>query len=135
MLALSPVLVDTTGPAALPLLSTLVVAAGPFSPQAPTAKVANKDAASHSRVQFVMALFSSNKGAALRKRPNRARTGPAACSTKRNLGHADRGRVVLVSAHCAGRHQFSDAPSRISDALVDSAQSVKCDTGESCCAN
>ena len=116
MLALYPVPVDTTGagtapasavktavdvsvldmlPVATPESSPLFVAARPLCPQAPAAKVAIKNAASHSRVQFVMALLPSNKGAALRNRPNCVNTGPLAFSTKRNPGHADRGRVLL----------------------------------------
>jgi hypothetical protein len=122
MLALYPVPVDTTGadaapasavktavdvsvldvlPVGTPESSPLFVAAGPFCPQAPAAKVATKNAASHSRVQFVMALLPSNKGAALRNRPNRVKTGPLASSTKRNPGHADRGRVLLGWASAA----------------------------------
>jgi hypothetical protein len=116
ILAVYPVLLDTTGagttpasavktavdvsvldvlPVATPESSPLFVAAGPFCPQALAAKVATKNAASHSRVQFVMALLPSNKGAALRNRPNGVKTGPLASSTKGNPGHADRGHVLF----------------------------------------
>jgi hypothetical protein len=160
MLALYPVPVDTTGagtapasaaktavevsvldvlPVATPESSPLFVAAEPFSPQAPAAKVATKNAASHSRVQFVMALLPSNKGAAPRNRPNRVKTGPLASSTKRNPGHADRGRVLLGCASATAALGVVSFLMPISDFLMlfvewspTSAQWVKCDTAEGC---
>jgi hypothetical protein len=66
---LCPVLMDVSRPGPLPAVSPLFVVAGSFCPQAPAAKTATENAASHSRVQFVMTPLQSNSRAAAKNRP------------------------------------------------------------------